>query len=411
MPFKVSDEFIEENQVVAVLSGGTEAQFVNLVREKKIDLKRPVYLMVSGYSNSLPASLEILSFIRQRQGIAKIMQHPKDTVFPDVNDTESLTRAPLAKVLKNEKKQRLGVVGASSDWLIASQVDYKEVLKQMNTELVDIPFEELSSLGEVDPGMKGAEAIYERLKEIIAKHKLDGVTLRCFDLFKTVKNTGCLAVSKLNDEGIPAGCESDIPVLLTMMACKKLTGEPGSSNTFIIYAVGKKGTCSTKTVVEPPVVKAVDVLGGMGDFIGGTGKVQGELSTGSALIAYSYAWAVDEFDEVWDSAGTVKIITNKTKNKVLEFYPFAHATCDESWHLQLKKNITLEKGYSYQILLNGYDYGTHLEVPVGLQDADDYTMITDKPNSWNTEDGTWESTPYKHCSADQTARQIGRAHV
>ena len=184
----------------------------------------------------------------------------------------------------------------------------------------------------------------------------------------------------------------------------KLTGEPGSSNTFIIYAVGKKGTCSTKTVVEPPVVKAVDVLGGMGDFIGGTGKVQGELSTGSALIAYSYAWAVDEFDEVWDSAGTVKIITNKTKNKVLEFYPFAHATCDESWHLQLKKNITLEKGYSYQILLNGYDYGTHLEVPVGLQDADDYTMITDKPNSWNTEDGTWESTPYKHCSADQTAR-------
>ena len=34
-------------------------------------------------------------------------------------------------------------------------------------------------------------------------------------------------MSKLNDEGIPAGCEGDIPVLLTMMACKKLTGETG----------------------------------------------------------------------------------------------------------------------------------------------------------------------------------------
>ena len=184
----------------------------------------------------------------------------------------------------------------------------------------------------------------------------------------------------------------------------KLMGEPGSSNTFIIYAIGKKGTCSTKTVVDPPVVKAVDVLGGMGDFIGGTGKVQGELSSGNALIAYSYAWAVDAYEEIWDSAGTVKIITNETKNKVLEFYPFAHATCDESWHLQLKKNITLEKGYSYQIILNGYDYGTHLDVPVGLQDADEYTMITDAPNSWNTKDGAWESTPYKHCSANQTAR-------
>ena len=227
MPFKVSDSFTEENQVVAVLSGGTEAQFVDLVREKKIDLKRPVYLMVSAFSNSLPAALEILSFIRQRKGIAKIMQHAKDTVFVDDSDTASLTRVPLDKVLKNEKKQRLGVVGKSSDWLIASQVDAKEVLAKMNYELVDIPFEELSSLGEVDPGMKGAEAIYERLKEIIAKHKLDGITLRCFDLFTTCKNTGCLAVSKLNDEGIPAGCESDIPVLLTMMACKKLTGEPG----------------------------------------------------------------------------------------------------------------------------------------------------------------------------------------
>jgi len=227
MPFKVSDSFIEENQVVAVLSGGTEALFVDLVRTKEIDLKRPVYLMVSGFSNSLPAALEILSFIRQRNGLAKIMQHANDTIFPDPSETDSLTRVPLDKVLKNTAKQRLGVLGKPSDWLIASQVDYKEVLKQMNIELVDIPFEELSGLGEVDPGMKGAEAIYERIKEIIAKHKLDGITVRCFDLFKTCKNTACIAVSKLNDEGIPAGCESDIPVLLTMMICKKLTGEPG----------------------------------------------------------------------------------------------------------------------------------------------------------------------------------------
>ena len=227
IPFKVSDSFIEENQVVAVLTGGTEALFMELVREKKIDLQRPVYLLVSGYSNSIPAALEILSFIRQRNGIAKIMQHPKDTVFADLNDTASLTRTPLAKVLKNTGKQRLGVVGKPQDWLIASQVDYKEVLKTMDMELVDIPFSELESLGEVDPGMKGAEAIYQRLKEIIAKYKLDGITIRCFDLFTTVKNTGCIAVSKLNDEGIPAGCEGDIPVLLTMMICKKLTGEPG----------------------------------------------------------------------------------------------------------------------------------------------------------------------------------------
>ena len=198
MPFKVSDTFIEENQVVAVLTGGTEAQFVDLVKQKKIDLKRPVYLLVSGYSNSLAAAFEILSFIRQRNGIAKVMTHAKDTVFPDVSETDSLTRTPLEKVLKNEKKQRLGIIGKPSDWLIASQVDYKQVLKEMNIELVDIPIEEVSSLGEVDPGMPGALAIYDRVKELIAKYKLDGVTLRCFDLLTTVKNTGCIAMSKLN---------------------------------------------------------------------------------------------------------------------------------------------------------------------------------------------------------------------
>lgn len=227
MPFKISDSFAAENQVVAVLSGGTEAQFIDLLREKKIDLKKPVYLLVSAYSNSLPAGLEILSFIRQRNGIAKIMQHAKDTIFPDPSETESLTRVPLEKVCKNDKKQRLGVIGRPSDWLIASGVDNKEVLDKLNFEIVEIPFSELSSLGEVDPGMKGAEAIYERTKEIIAKNKLDGVTIRCFDLFKTVKNTGCITISKLNDEGFPAGCESDIPVLITQMICKRMTGELG----------------------------------------------------------------------------------------------------------------------------------------------------------------------------------------
>ena len=120
---------------------------------------------------------------------------------------------------------RLGVIGKPSDWLIASQVDYAEVLRRMNCQLVDVPIEEVSSLGEVDPGMQGAEAIYARLKEIIAKYDLQGVTLRCFDLLSTCKNTGCIALSKLNDEGIPAACEGDIPTLLTMVLCQRLTGE------------------------------------------------------------------------------------------------------------------------------------------------------------------------------------------
>ena len=225
LPFELPQSFLAANQVMAVLTGGTEAQFVHLVEEGLVDLHKPVYLMVSGHSNSLAAALEILSYIRAHKGVGKVMMSADDTEIPEVSETAHLTQIPAAAVLKSDKPMRLGVVGFPSDWLISSGVNYKDVLDRMNIELVDIPISEITSLGEVDPGMKGAEAIYGRLKELVEKNRLQGVTLRCFDLLTTVKNTGCIALSKLNDEGIPAACEGDIPTLLTMMVCKRLTGE------------------------------------------------------------------------------------------------------------------------------------------------------------------------------------------
>ncbi len=226
LPFELDPAFLKSHQVVAVLTGGTESKFVHLVEDGLIDLHQPVYLMVSGHSNSLAASLEILSYIRQHKGVGKVMMSADDTEIPEVAETASLTAAPTDALLHSDKPLRLGVVGKPSDWLISSAVDYKEVLKRMNIELVDIDIEEVKSIGIVHPGMPGAEAIYQRLKELVVKNNLQGVTLRCFDLLTTVKNTGCIALSKLNDEGIPASCEGDIPTLLTMMLCKKITGEP-----------------------------------------------------------------------------------------------------------------------------------------------------------------------------------------
>ena len=223
VPFELPEAFLRTHQVVAVLTGGTESKFLHLVDEGLIDLSKPVYLMVSGHSNSLAASLEILSYIRQHKGIGKVMMNAEDTALEQAQD--DVVIIPTESILKSNGKLRLGVVGAPSDWLIASGVNYQDVLQKMNCELVDIPIEEVSSLGEVDAGMKGAEAIYERLKELVNRYDLQGVTLRCFDLLTTVKNTGCIALSKLNDEGIPAACEGDIPTLLTMMVCNQLTGE------------------------------------------------------------------------------------------------------------------------------------------------------------------------------------------
>ncbi|GAB1455938.1 hypothetical protein MASR2M48_12450 [Spirochaetota bacterium] len=41
------------------------------------------------------------------------------------------------------------------------------------------------------------------------------------------KTTGCFALSRLNDEGVIAGCEGDIPAALALLWVKRLTGLTG----------------------------------------------------------------------------------------------------------------------------------------------------------------------------------------
>ncbi|MBO6073752.1 MAG: hypothetical protein J6P74_01300 [Paludibacteraceae bacterium] len=211
LPFQLPEEFVENHQCVAVLTGGSEALFLRLVDEGKVSLKEPIFIIASGYSNSLAASLEILAWIQQHKGSGRVVTSPEQ-----INNT----------VLKRTNL-RLGVVGEPSDWLIASKVDDAYIYEQTGIRMVHIPIEEVTSLGEVDGGMAGAEQIYQRLKEIVARYNLNGLTLRCFDLLTTVKNTGCIALSHLNDEGIPASCEGDIPLLLTMILAKQKYGQIG----------------------------------------------------------------------------------------------------------------------------------------------------------------------------------------
>ena len=214
LPFVLPEEWVNANQCVAILTGGTEASFVKLVDEGKISLDKPVYIIASGYSNSLAASLESLTWLQQHGGKGRVITDPQQ-INEAVNDDE-----------EELKPIRLGVIGEPSDWLIASHVD-DATAASLNVELVHVPIEEVTSLGEVDGGLEGAERIYQRLKEIVARYDLYGLTLRCFDLLTTLKNTGCIALSHLNDENIPAACEGDIPLLFTMLYAKQEYGQIG----------------------------------------------------------------------------------------------------------------------------------------------------------------------------------------
>lgn len=209
LPFRPDEQWLACHQTIAVLTGGSEELFLQLVESGKISLSEPIYIIVSGQSNSLAASLEILAWINQHNGSGQILtQAPKPNTMLDLNLS----------------LDRIGVIGKPSNWLISSTFNRDVLRERLGIEVIDIDIEEVTSLGEVDGGLEGANRIYDKLKEIIAAKGLTAVTLRCFDLLTTVKNTGCIALSRLNDEGIPAACEGDVPTLITMILSKRLTG-------------------------------------------------------------------------------------------------------------------------------------------------------------------------------------------
>ena len=223
--------------LIFVRTGGTEGIFKGLFPELLEKSDRPFYLLTSGKSNSLAASMEILSYLRQNNFSGEIIHGSPEYITSRI--------LLLEKVEGARKKMdgcRLGVIGKPSDWLISSYADYGIVKQRLGVELVDVPMNNLldtiAAIPEKMPSessdremirksLPGANRIYMALRDIIDKQQLQGLTLRCFDLLNTVKNTGCLALAKLNSEGFVAGCEGDVPAMLSMKIIQSITGLSG----------------------------------------------------------------------------------------------------------------------------------------------------------------------------------------
>lgn len=238
-----SDYGSRDLDLVFVRTGGTEGLF----KEVLDCFGRHVNILTSGRNNSLAASMEILSFLNQNDYTGEIIHGSTEYVAGRI--------AVLAKVAQARRELdgvRLGVIGQPSDWLISSAADRPAIGEKSGITLMDIPIADLVSeyenadaeqvtglalevrerfMATASAGLhkyaEGAFRIYVALKNIIARHRLSGLTLRCFDLLDSIGNTGCLALALLNAEGIPAGCEGDVPALVTMTIGNALTGVSG----------------------------------------------------------------------------------------------------------------------------------------------------------------------------------------
>lgn len=256
-----------------IATGGTEEIF-SQVADKLPD---PIILLCDGYSNSMAATFEIGTWLSQRGKKFEMITIPADcTDFdflslkisciqlknvlgnmmsrhgsPQIEhrqpETDNILTGLYSKKEVSDylKNSVVGLIGGESSWLISSQVDTEYIAEIFGTQFVKIDIGEVISdylslpddilLETIPEGGRGctrekaikeALKMYKVLSDICSKYSLTALTVKCFDLLETCCTTSCLALAFLNDKGIPAGCEGDIPALWTMMVGYALSGKP-----------------------------------------------------------------------------------------------------------------------------------------------------------------------------------------
>ncbi|MFP4456292.1 MAG: hypothetical protein ACLFPS_01345 [Clostridia bacterium] len=233
---EVKNEEEADLTIYYIKSGGTENLFKSEFEPQDINL-----LLTTTMHNSLPAALEIHSYLTDLEYNVEILHGNPKYIANRV-----YTFAKVMEAKRKLKVDKLGVIGAPSDWLIASNVDYERIKDILGVELIDIPLEEFYKIWEEfkhlsastpydneeevksynQEKVKESNRIYKALKVIINKYGLTALTLRCFDLVNRGCGTGCLALSYLNSEGIISGCEGDIPAAISMLVLNRLTDQP-----------------------------------------------------------------------------------------------------------------------------------------------------------------------------------------
>ena len=244
-------------ELIYVRTGGTEGLFKEIFCRdgSKPVIGEPVRLLTSGKSNSLAASMEILSFLNLYGIKGEILHGSPQYIARRIACEDEQSEGSTTKDLTIAVSPgpilagcRLGVIGRPSDWLISSNVDYDLARTVLGVELFDIGMDELLAeisrhshpvvdvpplnkpkFGNPIPEQDLADSldIYGALLRIITKYCLDGLTIRCFDLLGAVHNTGCLALALLNSQGYTATCEGDIPAMISMAIARKICGQSG----------------------------------------------------------------------------------------------------------------------------------------------------------------------------------------
>jgi L-fucose isomerase-like protein len=227
--------------ILLVISGGTEALVADCVTKRNPAYSHePVILLVHPGSNSLAASLEALALLGQKGLKGEII------FFKNSNDAAARSRlqemVSHISVNRRLRQSRVRLVGRPSEWLVAST--FSDALFaatwgiHINHYTLEEVFHSLADKTGLDQGeleaitgfaadgpFKQAFQVFKLLHALAQREHLDAISVECFSLFSRYQTHGCYALSRLNDEGIVAGCEGDLVSTLGMLWVKHLLGQ------------------------------------------------------------------------------------------------------------------------------------------------------------------------------------------
>ncbi len=222
--------------IVPVLTGGTEHIIYKLTT-----LGLPIALIAHKGSNSLAAALEVKAKLIYEGYPAELF-----LLGSDIKDyLEAFIKA--SEIYRELKKLKVLLIGDPSPWLIYSSLNLRKYEEVLGIKIVKVPIDEiLSTINEVNESkfqnvlesllnvktiepkrndLLNSLRLYIAIKKLALRYNSKLITIRCFDLISHGV-TACLPLSLLNDEGIVAGCEGDIPAALTMYILNRLSGRP-----------------------------------------------------------------------------------------------------------------------------------------------------------------------------------------
>jgi L-fucose isomerase-like protein len=354
-----------------MVTGGTEELLLNLRNERNKHIQNePVIIVAHPTHNSLPASLEVLARLQQDNEKGRIFY------LNGSNDKSGFSKIERTlrdlEVLFTLKRMRIGIVGTPSDWLVASNPDptilqetwgpavlpvsmdeVKKSLQSINKESIKTILESLVNGAEEvkEPSQDDLEEnvkVYNALKQLVERHKLDAITVRCFDLVLDYKITGCFALAQLTDEGIIAGCEGDLVSTIGMLWLYKLLGQipwmanpvqlNEDSNTFWL------AHCTVpKSIVKDYTLRS--------HFESGIGVgIQGTISNGPVTLLRIGG---KRMDKIWIAEGEI-IQAGKVEDfcRTQVKVKLNYGTVKDLLQTPLGNHLILVKGHHYNQLMD-----------------------------------------------------------